>query len=40
MIRTAVKKPNVKKDAVELVSYNEPSVEEVTSAEETEVNAE
>lgn len=34
MIRTAVKKPNVKKEAAELVSYNEPVVEEVT----TEVN--
>ncbi len=35
MIRTAVKMPNVKKDAAELVSYAEPAVE--TAQEETTV---
>ena len=41
MIRTAVKMPNVKRDAAELVSYAEPVVEEVTEATEATVeNAE
>ncbi|MBQ8132131.1 MAG: 50S ribosomal protein L3 [Bacilli bacterium] len=39
MIRTAVKMPNVKRDAAELVSYVEPVVEEVTE-EATVENAE
>ena len=39
MIRTAVKKPNVKKEAANLVSYVEPEVVEVeeTATEETTV---
>ena len=40
MIRTAVKKPDVKKEAANLVSYVEPSIEEVveeTATEETTV---
>ena len=40
MIRTAVKKPDVKKEAANLVSYVEPSIEEVveeTTTEETTV---
>lgn len=42
MIRTAVKMPNVKRDAAELVSYAEPVVEEVTeeATEATVENAE
>ena len=41
MIRTAVKMPNTKKQAAELVSYVEPVVEEVTeTTEETVENAE
>lgn len=41
MIRTAVKMPNAKREAAELVSYVEPVVEEVTeTTEETVENAE
>ena len=36
MIRTAVKMPNAKKDAAELVSYAEPVVEEVATEETVE----
>ena len=36
MIRTAVKMPNVKKEAAELVSYVEPVVEEVTEEQTVE----
>ena len=40
MIRTAVKKPDVKREAANLVSYVEPSIEDVveeTATEETTV---
>ena len=41
MIRTAVKKPNVKKEAADLVTYKQPKVEVETNTEvETETPAE
>ena len=41
MIRTAVKKPNVKKEAADLVTYEQPKVEVETNTEvETETPAE
>ena len=37
MIRTAVKKPGAKKEAADLITYNEPVVEETEVTEETTV---